>query len=260
MIWLARPNGASTPHYFSDTLILIHFDGPNGNQVFTDLIGNATALEPSVGGIATPPPQPYCVIDNLVGSPFSGYSTALDITSYYDTGSLYPYPLVYGNISPAIIATAGTDFAIECFIWANSYPPYSDAPSATTAVIFSTGAASAYSDLGIGSSGQFYWEYLINGTIDVAVETSSFAVPLSQWVHVCAQRASNFMTVFVNGVPKASGTFPYATFWGEADNIMFGNVQGIISPFPGWIREFRYSGNAVYPATGFIPPAAPFLP
>ena len=87
------------------------------------------------------------------------------------------------------------------------------------------------------------------------VKTPSGTVPLKKWVHVgitfrWKQRAS----IYVNGVEK--GFTLYLNRWGVLDglkkelpenagSIFVGNNRKIESPFPGYIDEFRISGDII---------------
>ena len=218
-----------TDPYFSDVVLLMHFDGPNGSTSFQDIAGNTV----TPNGMAQISTQTYA---------FGGAS------AYFDQASAY---LTVPN-SPGWNLTTG-DSTVEMWI----------KPSITTEVWeFLMGQSVS------GNPNDNQWVIGLQGPqLDVQnngggsnVETGSLIVA-NTWQHVAVVRSSGITYMYVNGLLSAEGSqnpytdSPNPLYIGAGDF-----VAGVIPTYlyGGYIDELRITNGVARYTANFTPPTGEF--
>ena len=220
--------GAGDPDY-SKVLLLLPFDGPDGNTAFTDKSSVPKTLSAN-GGAAISTAQ----------SKFGESSLHLD-----GSGDFVSAP------SSGDFAFGTGDFCNEGWFYLEAYP-------AGESILFclrNAGAGIFDNMTRLNPAGRVAWS---DGT---AWRESTAAVPLAQWVHIAVTRASGTLRIFTGGVKSYEGSHPInlggnrvmqiGAFEAYATN----PAGGFLSGYVGGVRITK--GAARYTAN-FTPPAAPF--
>lgn len=138
------------------------------------------------------------------------------------------------------------NFTVEAWCYIVSYGTY--------AAIFDARSTSSFTPwiLGINSSGYVDFFY---GTVSTARLTDNVAVGLNRWVHVAVVRNGSTISLYVDGVSKA--TVNYSSSMNGASTAP--SIGRLVDPvnINGYISSARVViGTAVY-TSNFTPPSAP---
>lgn len=216
------------------TKFLAHFNGANGETVFTDSSGNNVPI-------------------TTVGT--AQFSTSI---AALGSASLYlPANTAYATIPATTANFAGKDFCIECRVY-----PITKGGSGN--IIGHNHASTSFAGFNL------QWDYGTNkirflagysggGGIWAVDATSAIDVALNAWSHIAVTRQGQVLRVFIGGV-KAIEVNSADTLWAEniGGNFGIGAGSGNNRFGVGYIDEFRiFEGDAVYTAN-FTPPTAEF--
>lgn len=192
-------------------------------------------------------------------SPFSpgypGYTTTANGGSgYFDgSGDYLTAPYTTANFD---WYTAGVDFTIEYWFFANSLTgtSYVDGGTTKSTVVGNRSATTTtdYWSFGPNVSGTVTF-YYFNGS-PVAVNSTS-TITANSWNHIAMTKTSSGITIFVNGVaqtttaisgtPQSSASFPITV--GQGNN----------TSYSGYVSNLRIvRGTAIY-SGNFTPPTSP---
>lgn len=220
--------------YWANVHSLMHFNGADGSDVFTDQTGRVWTKT------GTP-------IISTTQSKFGGASfRSLTNGSYLST------PHVAGAFD-----TAG-DITVEAWVYRTAA---STGDRDVIASKYSTFASDGFTfQIGNGSNpGKANFSMGASGTFYVAQGTST--IPLNTWVHICGEKEGKVLRIYVNGVLEHSATIDPSH--NPADNsteMRFAHdaIDGART-FTGYIDEFRWTqGVARYKGTNFTPATAEF--
>ena len=203
--------------------VLLHFNGSNGSQVFTD---------------SSPSPHTFSAVGNAqistAQSKFGGSSYLGDGNGDYIT---CPYD--------AALDIGTGDFTIDFWIYM---------PNSSTASMLIGASASSKMWLGINWSGNGKIEIANHGTTPFVV-TNDHGIPSQTWTHVAIVRSGTTVYYFRNGTligtPVTSslslnhGTFCVCGFPG-------------VNSFNGYLNEFRYSVGIARWTSSFTVPSSQY--
>ena len=84
----------------------------------------------------------------------------------------------------------------------------------------------------------------------------SFAVPINAWTHIAFTYSSNTLTMYVNGVSRATASS--VTWNNSSTNALIGALNSVsyIYPFQGYLQDLRLVSAVVY-SGNFTPPTRP---
>lgn len=211
--------------FFSNVVLLCHFDGANGSQTITDSSSKHSVTTTSA--LTTTSPK------FGTASLATGGST---ITTSNDSADW---------------AFGSGQFTVECFIRPTS------AISGIRGLITQFGPS--------GNLGWFFGFnatalalfYSTTGSDNPAV-SGTYSPTLNAWIHVAADRdASNVLRVYADGVVIASATVS-ATFFDSTRTLIIGNDENVSRGFAGQIDELRITKGIARYGGPFTPPTAPF--
>ena len=213
--------------YFSQTDLLLPFDGANGATTTSDLSNSNHAV--TFGGNSE---------ISTAQSKFGASSLGLDGT---DSIAL-----------PSTICDFGlNDFTIECWIRSSNWN-HSDAGGSQSIVL--------YSNWGGGSPPAEYWLMTIqtNGTFkfwtrNIFNVTSTTALSTNTWHHIAFVRSSGVFTYYLNGVSDTSATQTYdfnSSSYALTGLTRYIGSNGSTYGVLGYIDDFRITkGLARYTST-----------
>lgn len=239
MFSLAATSGARIPHaaggdpYYDDVLLLLHGNGANNGDVFTDNSQYARAVTRIDSNVYT--------------------STA---ESKFNGSSIYGSGIGNGFSTLTISELAGRNWCIECFIRRASTGLFGLAYFAAAGVILRLDGDSA------GQGGTYKLNLLLSGAL--ALESSA-AIPLDTWAHIaltCEQGSgsNNTVRLFVDGVLDDSD----AAATDSNLDLSTGSILAIGRTdlagnygINGYFAEYRLTLATRYTAS-FTPPTSPF--
>lgn len=213
--------GGIDPNY-SNVALLLHFDGTNGSQTFTDNSPSPKTLT-AAGSGAT-----------LSTSQFQFGTASLNLS-----GATNAYVTTPSNAAFDI----GTgDFTVEGWI----------RTGAGNGVVFdrySVAVGGIQIEL-VSATLRLYLDgaYRINGTTSIVTNT---------WYYFACTRASGTLRLFIDGV--AEGSSP--TYTGNLTRnvpVVLGATQTGAGRFTGFIDEFRFTPGVARYTSNFTTPVAPF--
>ena len=146
------------------------------------------------------------------------------------------------NITPTSMFEFGTgDFTVDMWIWPESQ---------SNDHFFFSGSASGAFFFGVSGSKIGY------GRASVAWDNAySVSIPNSSWTHIALVRASNVVTIYVNGVSVGSATYTNTVTMGSGEVDIGSQGAGFYNK--GCIDEVRVSNIARW-TSNFTPPAEPY--
>lgn len=212
------PYGSGVDTYFDNIVTLMHFD-----DTITDITNN--------------------VITNV------GASTSSSIKKY-GTSSFNPatgyVTIPYQSFQP----TSGTAFTIEMWVY----------PTGTHTLGTSIGYGSVSATANIANwvfgltSINTVQLYYYTGASSTSIATSTTCA-LNTWSHIAVSvTAANAVTVFINGVSSATGTF--ATPAANTQDLVLGQLNNI--KFPGYIDDLRVTNGVARYTANFTPSTTAF--
>ena len=218
--------------YFTGVVGLLHFDGPNGGQTFTDETGHTTVM------VGTQPAATGGVDTTTATSVGGGASAAFRKKAGVQ---------IQGLTIPAV----GIDYTIEGFVRFNTYSTAASHYSPSNQYVFNYGA----------SRFSFTWNsgrgWTLHTGTGVLVSSGNSLVPSSQWTHFAVVGYNGTTTVYLNGIAIMSTTNPAARPNGTTLTIgdySNGGTYGV----DGNIDEFRATYGTARYTDNFPVPAAPF--
>ncbi|MBP7983229.1 MAG: LamG domain-containing protein [Chromatiaceae bacterium] len=227
---------------WDDVVLLLHFDGTDGSTTFTDSSGTPKTI--TAGGNA------HIEADQVKYGDASG---AFDGTGDY---LRIPY-------ESAFDLGAG-DFTIEAWVYVTAY-------RSDTAHICGTytygavdgGTNNAGWQFGITSAGKLKLTWGANSA-PIDIVTSSGAVGLNAWKHVCAVRSGTTVKLYINGANDGTATygtniaFTKSYFYVGSYN-RSGTPYGAVVSFAGYMDELRLTVGTARNTTDFTVPDAAFI-
>jgi hypothetical protein len=215
--------------------LLLHMDGPNGSKTFYDT-SQWGKPNPTVGGNAKV---------STAQSKFGGASAQFGATGDY---------LSYPTSAPDWDFGAN-DFTVEAWMFPTALP-------SDSTVIMHPSTATGFADA---------WKFVIRATDKIirfvhSVSSSNIVqlqsvnpAVLNVWTHIAAVRSGNNLTLYVNGIAEATGTYSGAlpAITGPL-NIGTGDTTPGNAFFTGYIDEVRISNGLARWTANFTPPAAPY--
>ncbi len=225
---IAFPNAASQGGSTSPstgTVLLLHFDGPNGSVVTTDSSTSAHAM--TMTGCTLSTTQTKFGASTLQ-LPYGGTVTT-------------PYTADFALMGPSLSCT------IEFWIFLTSAP-------SSAATILTCGTSSNSSWFMNISSAQVPTFYV--GTGGTAISVSGAAVPTGTWTHVAFVLSTGTCTLYVAGIGGTPVTMSgYTGFTDTTLSIGFPYSAQMPTYYMDEVRIVK--GQAMYTAN-FIPPTAAF--
>jgi hypothetical protein len=226
-------SGDNIDPYWNDVSLLIRGD------TLTDLSGNHTIINNGV----TAGDTTYFKHSTSGSMSFNGSS---DFISIPDDASL---------------ELGSDDFTVECWAYHDGnmtngeyvyFAGKTDLESNRTPFVFGTTIAS-------GGSAPMRFIVVTSSTYYTTQDTADF--PTSQWVHVAGTRSGNTITLWINGVAKATATMSGAAvdnshplYIGKhATTMPLGAV-----PWKGNIEDFRLTPGVARYTSNFTPPTKSF--
>lgn len=207
--------------YPDNTILLMHMDGTDGSTTFIDEKGHTFDVVQSV----------------TISTAQSKFGTA---SGYFnDPGS--KIKIAVSEIGDFDFSTG--DFTIET--WMRTSDP--------TAVIAIIGRGYPHNQFGMVYN-TVYFGKITGGFV---AQTSTGLVSANTWVHLALVRSGTTVTIFVDGVARATGSFPDAYSWanqyiGNGDNTYtFQHIRGHLD-------ELRVTKGVARYTSDFTPPSAPF--
>lgn len=227
--------GVAVDPYFNYTTLLLHGDGTNGAQ-------NNTFLDSSTNNFT------ITRNGNTTQGTFSPFSQT-GWSNYFDgTGD-------YLSIADNAAFDLGSGaFTLEA--WINM----ADVTPSKAEWIISQWQSDTLNSWGfrVETNGTLNFYYSADGNNSATVGSASPGLVANTWHHIAVVRNSNTVTIYVDGVSKASGTVT-ATFLNSTASVMVGNqaATGLGQTFTGYISNARVvKGTAVY-TSAFTPPTTP---
>lgn len=206
--------------------LLVHFDGPNGSQIFTD----ATGRHALVGS--------GCVLDTSQ-SVFGGASCNFSPSSQHVTGDGNP-DLAFGL----------NDFTVDFRVSRSLFDGFD-------AILYAT-------DLVI-NPGAFNMTWNADGTFDahigntqVIAGTTTFLVT-GVFHHVAVTRKGGYMRLFADGIQEGQTYFSTDNIQINAAGPSIGASVGNSLGITGHIDEVRAINGTAAWVTAFTPPTAPYM-
>ena len=220
--------GISDP-YFSDVVLLIHFDGSDGGTTFTDVIGHTVS---PVGSAQI----------STATAEFGGAS------GFFSNPSGGAYLTVPNSLDWDL--TSG-DSTLEMWVNATSYPSHNPVLIGQSPVTYD-----AQWLLFVQSDGQLGVQN--NGGANNVV--ASTEIGLNSWHHVACVRSSGTTLLFVDGVLSASSSLNPYTSTSNSLYIAAGNSQSYGSMYfwDGYIDELRITKGVARYTSNFTPPTQAF--
>ena len=175
-------------------------------------------------------------------NPTAAYSTAtIGGSGYFDGSGDYlslPSDAAFNNLS-------GTTFTLEFWMYPTAYANGGAGVESTT--IFST--SDTYPNgfrVDLGTSSIVWYDY-------VGSTRMSYAVPLNAWTHVAFTYTGNVLTMYVNGVSRATAS---SVTWNNSSTTAF--IGALKSGsynyyYQGYLSNLRLTSSTVYTGT-FTPP------
>ena len=223
-----KSSGPSDP-YFSSVSLLLHSDGTNGSQTFTDSSSNNFTV--------------------------TAYGNAQISTSVkkYGSGSLSlasssDYVIPSGT---SAYAFGSGDFTIEAWIYLNAYP-------STYAVVYDarpSGGNGAYAALYTDTSNIYYYVNTTN-----AITASLSTIGTGTWRHLAISRSGTSTKMFVDGVQVGSTYSDTTTYLNPSQRPVIGNGGNAVGTYPmnGYIDDLRITKGVARYTANFTPPTAAF--
>jgi hypothetical protein len=232
--------GGTTDPSFAYVPLLLETTSTNGQQ-------NNTFLDSSTNA--------FTITRN--GTPTQG-----SITPYWPNGQWSNYfpggASDYFTIGTQSILNVGTgNFTVECFIF---FPGRSTTWSrenllSPTEATFGSGVLFSLNGSTQGSTG-------ISASVAGTTISSTTAISSNTWHHVAAVRSSGVVTIYVDGVSRASGNAA-----GSISNTASYNIGSLRTTdpqyndtFQGYISNFRTTSTAVYSGSTITVPTSPLSP
>jgi hypothetical protein len=190
---------------------------------FVDVSSGAATVTATGANIKVSPAIPFAA-----NSTYATYGSA-----YFDNNGDY-----LSTPSNAAFTFGTGNFTVEAWVYITAYNGSTYEPVFANSYLFY-----------IGGTGKVL---MYNGTADVVAGTAG-DVPIGSWNHVAWVRNGTTVTIYVNGVAKATGTVSASI--ATASPNLIGNYS--TNYFPGYIADVRVNNTTALYTTTFTPPTAP---
>ena len=222
---LLNPDAGDTDPYFSSVSLLLHMDGANGSTTFTDSSSNAFTMT-AAGNAQISTTQ----------SKFGGASGYFDGNGDTVTAS-----------ANAAFAFGTGDFTIEGWFYSLT------SGTSQRGMVDSRTVAIGTNGLMLRENNGGFLVYLNNATI-LSTTTGRVA---NQWQHLALVRSGTTLTLYVDGVSKATATVSTNLTDNRFRLSGFVDTQATPYAYNGYIDDLRITKFARYLAN-FTPPTAAF--
>lgn len=235
---LARGGAVETDPNFKQTVLLLHGDGTNGAQ-------NNTFLDSSTNNFT------ITRNGNTTQGTFSPFSVGAGEWSNFFDGS-GDYLSIPDN---AAFDFGSGSFTIEAWV----YP--SDVTPSKAEWIVSQWQSDTQNSWGvrIETNGELRFWYATAGNTASNIAATTPGINENAWNHIAVVRNGNDLTIYVNGVSKATGSLSGVTLHNStASVIVAGQANtGLNQNFTGYVSNLRLvKGTAVY-TSAFTPSTTP---
>ncbi|MEH1789667.1 MAG: LamG domain-containing protein [Nostoc sp.] len=221
-------NKSSNDPYFSSVVLLLPFTGTNGSSTFTEVKGNAVTVDgtPTISNAQT-------LFGNNTGS-FNGVNQALNFST---------------NVTSLDLSG---DFTIEAWVYIISFPH-----AFQQFITMRDPSGNPQYSLYLNGSNQYSVEWNNNSSTDYVV--SGPTATTGAWVFVAGVKASNVLSLYVNGnsVGTPVTTSGTANLYSNRQLWIGGNRANNNQNFYGYYGGIRVSTYARY-TSNFTPPTSPF--
>lgn len=220
----------ATDQYFDNVSLLLHFDGANGDTMFSDssLLPHAVSAS-GAAAISTAQAKFGGASLAVSGGAFAavGSSSRLDVATGDFTAEMWIRPAAIGWSAMLINKADGT----------NSGYPFQAYMSASGGLVFRSYNAAVQELFTITTAGALF-----------AVGT---------WAHVALVRSGSTFTAYINGVGGGSATYA-GDLPANSSSLSIGAYNNGVAPFYGHIDEVRFTKGVARYATDFTPPTEAF--
>lgn len=203
---------------FSSVVLLLHMDGADQSDTFTDSSTSAKSATAEAAVIAT------------AQSKFGGAS------GYFDGISSLAFA------SSADFAYGTGDFAIEFFVRFESLDGVQGLICSDAVDSLDIQFRGDVSELGLGAFEQFQASFAWSPSVDV-------------WYHVAVTRSGGTVRAFVDGSLIGTESSTLTSLEATSANCLIGTGDGF---FTGWLDEVRITKGVARYTAGFTAPTAPF--
>ena len=224
------PYGAPRDPFFASVVLLLHFNGANGSQVFTDQKGHAFAVGAGAPVLSTAAPR---------------FGTAAMFMDKFD-GSLIDYISTPHN---ADLEIAAADWTVEYFI------RFMEAVDRYGGYVTKGNGAAIYSWFCDIDAGRL--QVNVNGVGDMLTAAQVFVT--NQWYHIAFCRAAGVTRGFVDGIQVGAGGATNSP-GNAAVGVLIGNADnsGASAVSTHMMDELRVTKGVARYTANFTPPSAPF--
>lgn len=219
----AAPSGPSDP-YFASVSLLMHMNGVDLSQTFTDSSSYARTLTANANAVIS-----------TAQSKFGGSS------GYFNGSAEVTTP----DANELDFGTG--DFTVEAWV-----RPLSQ----SGAGFFATGGGSGGWFFGSGEGGFCGIGFGRAGVNWDLIDTANGTLPLNQWSHVAVTRSGTDMRGFVDGSVVVTSTSS-ASFDVVSGDLYIGSHGGFLF-YNGYMAEFRVTKGVARYTSAFTPPTEPF--
>ena len=214
---------------FGDVVLLLHFDGTNGQSTTVDSSSYNHAVLNSGLALTTAQAKFGATSSDSYASGTSRWRVA-DHSSF---------------------GIGGAQFTVEAWV------RYSSAPGGSVCSIISQwlGGSHAFFFGNVAGSLAFYYSTTGSDTPNLG---ASWTPSLNTWYHVAVDRdASNVLRIYIDGVVLTSATVSASIFNGGSPDVTVGGDPTFVG-IPGYIDELRWTIGVARYAGAFTPPTAAF--
>jgi surface protein len=217
-------SSASADPYWSNVVLLSHFDGANNSVTFTDSSAAANTLS--------------AVADAKLATAQKRYGTA---SMALDGAGDYAVVASSNNFDFG----TSTDFTVEAWVYV-----VTSGSSSTGANWFTTKGRKYYFGL--------YGGYIVvgNASVNIFLGSTNFTSYRDKWTHVAHTRSGNTHRVFIDGVLMATATSSASI--GETNEMYIGNDPYYGPVYNGWIDEVRVTKGVARYTSSFTVPASAY--
>jgi len=216
---------------FNNVSLLLHMNGTNGSQIFTD-----------------------SSVNNLTVTPNGNVQINSSIFKFANGSAIFDGNGDYLVISSNSVFGFGTgNFTMEAWV----YPTVMSLSDLTTVIDIRTSGGSTGISLFIESATRKVFFY--DGSLNSVLLTNN-TIPLNTWTHIAVQRTGSAWEVFINGI-KDSATYTSSGNLGTTVPCYIGTAvdsPGNSRNFTGYIDEIRITKGIARYSSNFSIPVSPY--
>lgn len=194
------------------------------------------------------------------GHTFTSYGggTISTARSAYSGGGSY-----LGNGTNSYLsATSSTDFNLGAGDFCIELHAYITGDGAILAKRTDYLSSESYYLGAVYSSQTLVFNFSSTGSDNFGVTSDSWVLPVNTWTHIAIERYSGIITMYINGVVRAS-TSTSATCFASSEPLIIGASKNGSTPatwLPGNINGLRFTVGAARYKAAFTPPTLPTSP